>query len=253
MISVKDIKELQKSAKARRTSGLFIAEGRKMFSEVPPSLIEQLCVSETFAGENPLLIEEKSQSCELMILSDSRFAALSDTKTPQGVLSVLKTPAWRTEEILSKKAPFVLVLENLQDPGNAGTILRTAEAAGVDGVFLTEGSVDMYNPKTIRSTMGAIYRVPHKVVSDVDDLLDTFRSRGITTYAAALDGRQVYLEPDYTGGCAFLIGNESQGLSDELQGKCDCPIIIPMKGRIESLNAAMAAGILMYEAARQRM
>ena len=258
MLSVKEIKELQKSAKARRTSGLFTAEGKKMFREAPGGLIAQLCVSESVVNDPAMaaLIREKlgeeGMKKRLTVLSDSRYESLSDTRTPHGILMVLHAGTWTVEDILTKPSPLILVLEDLQDPGNAGTILRTAEAAGVDGVFLTAAAVDIYNPKTIRSTMGSVYRVPHAVVDDMEALLAAFREKGIVTYAAALDGSVSYLEPDYTGGTAFFIGNESRGLSDRLQAACDCPIRIPMKGQIESLNAAMAAGILMYEAARKR-
>ena len=252
MLSVKDVKELQRDAKARKTSGLFITEGIKMYKEAPVEDIEAVFVSESFMSKySDIPTEGKMYE----ILSDSRFAGISDTRTPQGILTVMHQKKWTAEDILSAKDPFVLVLENLQDPGNAGTILRTAESAGVDGVFLTEGSVDMYNPKTIRSTMGSIYRTPHLSLQNEEaltELLETFMVRGIRTYAAYLSAPATYLGGDYREGTAFLIGNESRGLSEKLANLSDRLISIPMKGRAESLNAAMAAGILMYEAARQR-
>ncbi|MCI1722617.1 MAG: RNA methyltransferase [Lachnospiraceae bacterium] len=248
MFSFKDIRELQKDSKARRMLGLFIAEGIKMFREAPKEDIEAVYASETFAAEN----EAALAGTGFISVPDERFAGLSDTRTPQGILTVLKQKAWTAEEILSKKNPFVLLLENLQDPGNAGTILRTAEAAGADGVFLTKGSVDIYNPKTIRSTMGSVYRMPHVYVDDVRGLLEMFMMKDVRTYAAFLDAPAGYLSGDYREGTAFLIGNESSGLTPELVNLSDRVISIPMKGSVESLNAAMAAGILMFEAARQR-
>ena len=205
-----------------------------------------------------------------------RFAGISDTKSPQGIIAVVRKKKYTLRIFWgclgaseaggsnredceigrgagSGTAPLVIVLENLQDPGNAGTILRTAEAAGVSGVILTEGSVDLYNPKVIRSTMGCIFRMPHLVVKSADELLPELRAAGITTYAAHLGGSISHFEGDYTGGTAFFIGNESRGLSDELSGKLDVLMKIPMSGKVESLNAAMAAGILMYEAKRQRI
>ena len=139
-----------------------------------------------------------------------------------------------------KEHPLFLVLEDLQDPGNMGTIFRTAEGAGVDGIFMSTNCVDIYNPKTIRSTMGSVYRVPFVIAPDLQDVFAWFKKQGIRSYAA------------HVGGTAFLIGNEGNGLTDATAGQADCLIRIPMKGQLESLNAGVAAAILMYEASRQR-
>ncbi|MDO4478972.1 MAG: RNA methyltransferase [Lachnospiraceae bacterium] len=187
------------------------------------------------------------------ILPDTRFKSLSDTQTPQGILAVVEKCRWEAADILSGPAPFILILENLQDPGNVGTIIRTAEAAGVDGIFYTKGCVDLYNPKTIRSTMGAVYRMPHAEIDDMDGFLKMLADRRITTYASSLATDKTYLDRDYRTGTALMIGNEGNGLSPELQAAADALIHIPMHGQVESLNAAMAAGILMYEVCRQRM
>lgn len=145
-----------------------------------------------------------------------------------------------------------MVLDNLQDPGNLGTIVRTAEGAGVDAVFLSKESVDIYNPKTIRSTMGSIYRMPVVYVEDLLELLNTFRKKGIKSYAAHLEGKNSYDKEDYKGGTAILIGNEGNGLRDEVADSADVWVQIPMQGKVESLNAAIAASILMFEVYRQR-
>ena len=145
-----------------------------------------------------------------------------------------------------------MVLEDLQDPGNAGTIIRTGEGAGVSGVFLTKSSVDITNPKVIRATMGSIYRIPFFYVEDVVSLKQKLQDRGIHFFAAHLEGKNSYDRESYTEGTAFLIGNEGKGLTDRAADAADCLIRIPMCGQVESLNAAMAAGILMYEAAKQR-
>ena len=144
------------------------------------------------------------------------------------------------------------VLHQLQDPGNAGTIIRTGEGAGVSGVFLTKTCVDITNPKVIRATMGSVYRIPFLYVEDVVSLKQQLQDRGIRFFAAHLQGKNSYDREDYKGGTAFLIGNEGKGLTDQAAEAADCLIRIPMCGQVESLNAAMAAGILMYEAARQR-
>ena len=145
-----------------------------------------------------------------------------------------------------------MVLEDLQDPGNAGTIIRTGEGAGVSGVFLTKTCVDITNPKVIRATMGAVYRIPFFYVEDVVSLKQKLQGRGIRFFAAHLQGKNSYDRESYEDGTAFLIGNEGKGLTDQAADAADCLIRIPMCGQVESLNAAMAAGILMYEAARQR-
>jgi TrmH family RNA methyltransferase len=277
--SFKDVKNLIKSKKARDEQGLFVTEGIKIFSETPMDRVEAVFATAEFAGEHPEMISRipAGTECVLDVRAD-RFAGISDTKSPPGIIAVVRKKKYTLSDILGlpgqqsevpggsnreeceigrvagcRAAPLVIVLENLQDPGNAGTILRTAEAAGVSGVILTEGSVDLYNPKVIRSTMGCIFRMPHLVVKSADELLPELRAAGITTYAAHLRGSISHFEGDYTGGTAFFIGNESRGLSDELSGKLDVLMKIPMSGKVESLNAAMAAGILMYEAKRQRI
>lgn len=185
-------------------------------------------------------------------VSDTVFRQMCDTQTPQGILTVLRSPSYDMEDLLRKKNPLLIVLEDLQDPGNAGTILRTGEGAGVSGIFLTRTCVDITNPKVIRGTMGSIYRVPFFYVEDVPSLKEMLKGRGIRFFAAHLQGRNQYYEESYQGGSAFLIGNEGKGLTEEAAEAADCLIRIPMEGQVESLNAAMAAGILMYEAARQR-
>ena len=215
------------------------------------------------------------------VVSDAVMRAMSDTQTPQGVICLIRQYHY-SEEMLgmppqgmtdvsgvlrqtekpgakpgqaanSQNAqPLLLALENLQDPGNLGTILRTAEGAGVSGILMSEGCVDIYNPKVIRSTMGAVYRVPFCYARDFNAALLAWRKRGIRVYATHLKGSVCYDHCDYTGPSAFLIGNESKGLSEACAACADQNIKIPMAGQVESLNAAVAAAIVMYEAARQR-
>ena len=239
--------------KARDEQGLFVTEGRKLFLEAPRADIVCVIATKEYAREHEkeLAALPKGTDC-ILDLDEKRFVGIADTKTPQGILTVMKKPFFDMERALTEPSPLYLLLENLQDPGNAGTILRTAEAAGVTAVFLTEGSVDFTNPKTVRSTMGSVFRVPHFYVDDVDKLLARFAENEVTTCAAHLMGDRSYTDADYRAGTAFFIGNEGRGLTDELAGKADLLMKIPMSGQVESLNAAMAAGILMYEARRQR-
>ena len=257
MLSFKDVTFLKKNKKARDTQGLFVAEGRKLFLEAPPDRVVQVLMTERFARENPAVLEKIPAGADVIAdIDEARFFSLSDTKTPQGIITVLKKMDWRTEDVLPLQhglsVPMYLILENLQDPGNAGTMIRTGEAAGVTAVFLTDDSVDLYSPKVIRATMGAIFRVPHFVVPSAEELVRFFSQNGIHVFAAHLRGRALYTDCDFRRGTAFVIGNESRGISEGLADACGTLVRIPMMGKVESLNAAMAAGILMYEALRQR-
>ena len=247
---IKNVMQLNQKAKARREQGLFAAEGRKMFLEAPESWVSQVFVSETVSRDGELMSQAEKYPCE--IVKDSVFRQMSDTQTPQGIMTVLKKPSYTLEDILGGENPLIMILEDLQDPGNAGTILRTGEGAGVSGVLLTKTCVDITNPKVIRSTMGSVYRMPFLYVESVVSLTQELKERKIRTFAAHLKGRNSYDQESYTGGTAFLIGNEGKGLTEEASDSADCLIRIPMCGKVESLNAAMASGILMYEAARQR-
>lgn len=247
---VKNIIQLNTKGKVRREQGLFVVEGIKMFREAPVEWIHKVYVAEELYNTGLWKSELAKYSVE--VVQDKVFRQMCDTKTPQGILTVLHQPSYSAEEILSRQSPLLILLEDLQDPGNVGTILRTAEGAGVDGIFLTKNCVDLFNPKTIRSTMGSIYRMPFQYVDDAMEFTDLLKVRGISVYAAHLEGKNSYEEEDYTGKAAFLIGNEGNGLSDGLAEKASHLIRIPMAGKVESLNAAMACGILVYEAARQR-
>ena len=156
------------------------------------------------------------------------------------------------EQVVGGEKPLVLVLENIQDPGNLGTILRTGEGAGVTGIVMSADTVDIYNPKTIRSTMGSVYRMPFCYAEDMDQVMRNLKQKGISVYAAHLKGSADYDAVDYRGSCGFLIGNEGSGLSERLAAQADGYIRIPMCGEVESLNAAVASAVLMYEAFRQR-
>lgn len=247
---VKELVQLQKKAKIRNQAGVFIAEGSRMVLETPVERIKQLYISESYFEKGGQKLDEEGYDFE--ILSDNVFSYVSDTKTPQGILAIVKRKEYKLEDIINVKNPHIMVLDNLQDPGNLGTIFRTAEAAGVTGIVLSRDCVDIYNPKVIRSTMGAIYRMPFVYVDDLIDALLKMKEKGIKTYAAHLKGKNSYDRENYKDACAFLIGNEGNGLREEISDKADIWIRIPMEGEAESLNAAVAAAVLMFEAARQR-
>lgn len=247
---VRELAQLIGKAKARREQKLFVVEGRKMFEEVPHDWVQAVYVSESFkkVPEN----RERIEGYAYEELSDAVFSSVSDTKTPQGILCVVRMPEYSLPELLSVKEGIYLVLESIQDPGNLGTMFRTGEGAGIAGVIMNRTTVDLFNPKTIRSTMGSIYRVPFYIADDLEAVLNEMKQKRIHIFAAHLKGTGMYDSFDYKKSCAFLIGNEGNGLSAGIAELADTYIRIPMAGKVESLNAAMASGILMYEAARQR-
>lgn len=250
---VKNITLLQKKPKAREEQGLFVIEGLKMFEEARElGLLSNTYVSESFyyerLEENPAFFD----ALDYVVLTDVVFREVSETKTPQGILGLVRRPVYRLEDILNAPNPFLLLLEDIRDPGNLGTMIRTAEGAGVTGVIFGDSTVDIFNPKVVRATMGSIFRVPFYQAEDFYEAIDVVKQKGITVYAAHLLGTDYDTEDNYRVNCAFLIGNEANGLSERATEKADRLIKIPMAGKVESLNAAVAAAVLMYEAARQR-
>ena len=247
---VKNLAQLIKKSKARTEQGVYIVEGIKMFQEASKDEIVKAYISEELYEKGTL--QSSLEGIPYEVLKKEVFDHVADTKTPQGILCIMKQKKYTLEQLTAGTCPLLLVLENVQDPGNLGTMMRTAEGAGVTGVLLSKGCVDIYNPKTIRSTMGSIYRVPFLYTDDLLGDLERLHEKGITTFAAHLKGKGYYDEESYKVPTAFLIGNEGNGLSDEVSEKAKQYIKIPMEGQLESLNAAVAAAILMYEAARQR-
>lgn len=247
---VKEIIQLQKKSRARNQAGVFIVEGVRMAREVPKEQLVHLYVTEEFYRKHKEELPGDSVQPELV--SPTAFAAMSDTRTPQGVLAVVRQSVYSEEKILKAEKAHLLVLDNLQDPGNLGTIFRTAEAAGVTGILMSRDCVDIYNPKTIRSTMGAVFRMPFVYCEDITGMIERLKAQGIRVYAAHLEGKNAYDREDYRGAAAFLIGNEGNGLRREVADCADTWIRIPMEGQAESLNAAVAASILMFEVSRQR-
>ncbi|SEF80592.1 RNA methyltransferase, TrmH family [Eubacterium ruminantium] len=276
---IKYVEKLKKSASFRREEGCFPVEGIRMVREIPAERIRELyitekayvnyreeikaiCITAGFSGGNHKAAEESVESEQVHMVSDTCMKKMSDTETPQGVLAVVRASNYTLEDILidnnesdgksSAKAPLLLVLEKLQDPGNMGTIFRTAEAAGVTGLIISGDSADVYNPKVIRSTMGAIFRMKFYISNDLVMDMKKLKEKGIKVYAMHLLGESFY-DKDFRKPTAFLIGNEGNGLSDRLSAEADERMKIPMMGSVESLNAAVSASVVAYEALRQRI
>ncbi len=248
---VKALVRLLEKAKERRKTGCFPVEGIRMYREVPKDRLKAVYVSERFEAEHRE--DGLLDQVDYELLSDQVFGKVSGTVSPQGILCVVEQKHYEIEDLLPKEKPaLILVLESIQDPGNLGTMIRTGEGAGLSGVLANKTTVDYYNPKTIRSTMGSIYRIPFVVAEDLTEAVGSLQKKGVRFAAADLSAEFEYDEADYKGSCGFFIGNEGNGLSKELSDLADQKIRIPMEGKVESLNAAVAASICMYEAKRQR-
>lgn len=169
------------------------------------------------------------------------------------MLALADMPEYDREELTGSEEAAFICLEDIQDPGNLGTIMRTAEGAGMTAVVLSKGCVDLFNPKVVRSTMGALFRLPFYVAEDMTTEVVKLRERGFTMYAASLEAKQDYTRYHYAGKTGILIGNEANGLRPETAALADEQLIIPMEGEVESLNAAVSAALLMYEVHRNRV
>lgn len=248
---IKKIKKIKKNTRFRKEQGLFAIEGWKMVSEaVRHGLAKDIYVSGDALGQ----WQEKNPASDIpvQVISSGLFQDLSDTVSPQGVLALVEMPEYSLEEICAGPDASLLILENIQDPGNLGTMMRTAEGAGMSGVLLSKGCVDIYNPKAVRATMGSMFRVPFLYSDELTTDVELLKTKGFTIYAAHLAGETEYSQESYKGKTGILIGNEANGLSDEISAKADRLVKIPMGGELESLNAAVSAALLMYEVRRNR-
>lgn len=244
---IKNIIKCMRTSKERKKQDVFIVEGIRMFREIPENLHMETFATEKFYRQHRELFEGKRYE----IVSEHVMDVIADTKTPQGVISIVKRLHYTLEDVCRENKPLIMALENIQDPGNLGTIVRTSEGAGVTGILLSRDTVDIYNMKVVRSTMGSIFRMPFVYVENLIQVLEQLNAEGYQTYSAHLQGRNFY-DYDYTKPTIFCIGNEGNGLSDRLCEVTKSKIRIPMHGRVESLNAATSATVLMYEAMRQR-
>ena len=242
------LRELQRP-RARRESGLFLAESAKMVAEaLSLSLCRTLVVENGRAQEYAAMIEEAQDAyCEVLLVSRAVMDALSEAKTPQGVVC---TVAIRPEpaQLTGRR---IAALDGVQDPGNVGTILRTADAAGFDGVLLGSGCADLYGAKTLRATMGSVFRVPTRRTEDLAAELAAMRAQGYAIAATELGGEDFYAGCP-RGNCVLVIGSEGHGVSQAVRSVATHHLALPMRGGAESLNAAVAAGIMIYEMARER-
>ncbi|MDF1615944.1 TrmH family RNA methyltransferase [Petrocella sp. FN5] len=246
---VKEIQKLQSNQRYRQQSQKFVVEGWRLIKEIPFHQIERIYIQETQLEK--LQSIDSSREWDVEQVSDSVMKAMSKETTSQGILAIVYMKPLIVEMSLPDK-PLIIALENVQDPGNLGTILRTADAAGVDLVLLSKGTVDLYNPKVVKATMGAIFRM--NILKDVDlnSYIENLKEKDVHVFAAHLEGIKNHYEGNYIEGTCFLIGNEGDGLSRDLSSLATDYIKIPMRSEAESLNVAVATSILVYEAVRQR-
>ena len=225
--AVRHIQQLLKKRALRQKEGVFVVEGFRSFQEIPRELLVRAFISETAARSDKYALVK---ALPHDVVSDQVMEAASDTKTSQGFLAIVRQ--CRQRELIYKKEGLYLLLEHLQDPGNLGTILRMSEAAGVTQLFLSADTVDIYNPKVVRATMGTIFRVPFAYVRDFTGTIEMLRRQNISVYGASLEKSTDYAELDYTGGCGFVIGNEANGLTLPVIEACTGCVHIPMQGAV---------------------
>ena len=213
--------------------------------------IETLIIAESVVESHRLnVLIEKAET--IVKVPDSLFAYISDTVSPQGVMCVVKMPQKMSVEAI-KNGKYI-VLEKSADPANLGTIARTAEAFGISGLIVLNKSCDPFSPKSLRASMGALLRLPIFTADDITKTLETLKNKGFNLFASVVENAECDItEADFGGNCAVLIGNEANGLTDTAINLCDCKITITMKGRAESLNAAAAASVIMWEMTRSEV
>ena len=237
---IKRMKSLS-SARGRRQEGAFIVEGEVMIREALGSGLRP--EAGIFQEESSLAAELEGAGAQTFLVPRSVIEAVCDTKTPQGQAAVFLLPE---PAPLPREAAKLAALDGVQDPGNVGTIIRTLDAAGLDGLLLGEGCPDVFSPKVMRSTMGSAFRVRHEECV-LPERLSELKREGYAVISSALDGEDMYSAAgSVPGRFVLVIGSEARGVSPEVQAMSDIRLRIPMRGKAESLNAAVAAGILMY-------
>lgn len=249
--AVKRIVLLQSKEKERREEGVFITEGIRMFEEIPKDRLEEVYVTEEFLDHTSQTVRGILSRTGYEIVSNEVMRKMSDTMTPQGVLCTVRAYDYSIDDVVKNGSLFV-VLDALQDPGNLGTIFRTAEAAGASGIIMSRDTVSIYNPKSVRSTMGTLFRMPFAYTDDLPETIRDMRVRGIRVYATTPEMSKDYTLCDLSAPSAFVIGNEGAGISEPVMRACDEHISISMEGEVESLNAAVATAVLLFESHRQR-
>jgi RNA methyltransferase, TrmH family len=250
---VQRLRRLMSRRSARQAERVFVAEGAKVVRE---ALLAGAAIEAVFVGpkgkDDPVVAEAYASGARVHELAPGVLERVADAVTPQPVLAVVGYLDVSLPALHARRPATIVVCVDLRDPGNAGTVLRSAEASGAGGVVCCDGTVDMYNPKTVRASAGSLFHVPVVAGGNALEVLDDIASWGVRRLATVAHGGVPYDEADLSIPVAFVLGNEAHGLPTELDGAVDEVVTIPMTGRSESLNVGMAAAILCFEAARQR-
>jgi len=242
----KEIKKL-KEKKHRIKSNKYLIEGLRFVEEAIKSKvsIDSIIFTESFKEKNPDLFLKINENIKLIQMNEALLKQLCSTENPQGIVGVINM---QNKEL--KSGELVVLVDKVQDPGNMGTIIRTAHAAGAAGIVMTKGTVDIYNDKTLRSTMGSIFYIPI-VEDDSLDFVKSLKKEGYKLVVSSLQGKNNFFEENLQGKVMIAVGNEGNGVSNEVYDIADIKVKIPMPGEAESLNVAVATSIMIYEKIRQ--
>lgn len=242
----KEIKKL-KEKKHRIKSNKYLIEGLRFVEEAIKSKvsIDSIIFTESFKEKNPDLFLKINENIKLIQMNEALLKQLCSTENPQGIVGVINM---QNKEL--KSGELVVLVDKVQDPGNMGTIIRTAHAAGAAGIVMTKGTVDIYNDKTLRSTMGSIFYIPI-VEDDSLDFVKSLKKEGYKLVVSSLQGKNNFFEENLQEKVMIAVGNEGNGVSDEVYDIADIKVKIPMPGEAESLNVAVATSIMIYEKIRQ--
>lgn len=258
--SNKTIKHLRSLslARNRQKEGRFIIEGVRIIEEAMEraGCIEKLVITPHASTDDraAALVEmARDRGIETMWVADRVADYISETRTNQGVMALVKPVEFSEDDLENGQLPIIILAHMLQDPGNLGTIIRVAEAAGIGGVVTTPGTVDFYNPKALRATMGSIFRLPTVRTDTIEGFVERFKAKGYRVVAAMVSAKTPYFEYDFSKPTVILLGQEGMGLPMEAASLTDAQISIPMATMMDSLNVASAASVLIYEGVRQRL
>lgn len=245
------IKHARRVREGRERDLIFI-EGERLTAECTSSTLElHACFYASDATDSMRELVARMK-CEAFEVSEPVLESLSDTQNPQGIIVIARRPEPMLDQVFASESPLVVGLDRVQDPGNFGTLVRTAEAAGASGLLSFAGSVDAYAPKTLRSSMGSAFRLP--IVTDVSGLgaIAACRAKGIRSVIATGEATMEHYDCDWRQPTLLILGNEARGASAELMKSCDARVRIPLHEPVESLNVAAAGAAILFEAVRQR-
>lgn len=244
-----------KTRKERKKQGAFLIEGEHLLEEAAGAKcsFQAAIFSQAAEEQIPLWLNKLPEKVPVYVLQPSLFDELTETETPQGMAAVVKSPVWPLDEIWATNKPgrTFLLLDSIQDPGNLGTLIRTAKAAGIDGIFLGKGSVDPFNGKVVRSAMGAIFKLPLWQM-DLKEVLPDLKERGVTIVNTSPRASRYHFDYAFPDQVAILLGNEGRGVQAAFGKYVDVDLKIPMPGEMESLNVSVTGSLLLYERIRQQ-